>query len=438
MKIGILGAGLTGLELGRCLIQRGIDFVIFEKESQIGGLARTIKSGDYYWDFGVHAMYSKDKDIVDHYLSLPIKYQHSQRDVRIYHTGKNNKHYLVDYPFEEGVRDLPINHRMECINGYIKSRLKGRKEFAHLKDWIENCLGYGIAKHFMTPYNNKIWNCGLEYISMDLVSAKITPASVKDFLLAALGKKVVGRRYQAKFIYPLDGVQAFVDETAKNFLDRIRCDSAVVKLEKTEQKWRIICANGQREDVDRIVSTMPLVELLKIIENPTMERAYDVLKWNDTHFVMIGLKEGCAFNVMRQCHWAFFKEDEIFYRITMMQNFSEKFLPTLVAEITNKGNCTSLHEGDIKARVIGDLLRCGIIANEEDIAAVEWRFIPHTYPIPTVGVQKVKDVITDALQQDHLHLLGRNGHWDYINMDGVLQKVKVFVQTQIKERRMLQ
>ena len=437
MKIGILGAGLTGLELGRCLRRRGIDFVIFEKEAQIGGLARTIKTGDYYWDLGVHAMYSKDKNITDHYLSLPLKYQHSRRDVRIYHT-ENNKFYLVDYPFEEGMRDLPLNHRMECVHGYIKTRMKGRKDFAHLKDWIDNCLGYGIAKHFMTPYNNKIWNCDLEYISMDLVSAKITPAPVKDFLLAALGKKVVGRRYQAKFIYPLDGIQAFVDETARSFLNQIRCDSAVVELEKAEEKWRIVCENGQVEEVDRIVSTMPLVELLKIIENPAVKREYDVLKWNDTHFVMIGLKEGCAFNVMRQCHWGFFKEDEIFYRITMMRNFSEKFLPAMVAEITNKGHYTSLNEEDIKARVIEDLLRCRIIEKEDDIAAVELRFVPHTYPIPTVGVQKVKNALTDILQQEHIYLLGRNGHWDYINMDGVLQKVKAFMRTQFEEGRMLE
>ena len=65
MKVGIIGAGLTGLELARSLKERGIDFIVFEKENQIGGLAKTIRTGDYLWDYGVHAMYSKDKSITD-------------------------------------------------------------------------------------------------------------------------------------------------------------------------------------------------------------------------------------------------------------------------------------------------------------------------------------------------------------------------------------
>ena len=45
MKIAILGAGLTGLELGRRLKEYGKDFIILEKESQIGGLCRTNITG---------------------------------------------------------------------------------------------------------------------------------------------------------------------------------------------------------------------------------------------------------------------------------------------------------------------------------------------------------------------------------------------------------
>ncbi|MDP3027513.1 MAG: PGF-pre-PGF domain-containing protein, partial [Nanoarchaeota archaeon] len=46
----ILGAGLAGVELGRKLKELKKDFVIFEKESQIGGICRTNKTGEYYWD----------------------------------------------------------------------------------------------------------------------------------------------------------------------------------------------------------------------------------------------------------------------------------------------------------------------------------------------------------------------------------------------------
>ena len=40
-KVAILGAGIAGLSAGWLLKQRGIDFKIFEKQSYVGGLARS-------------------------------------------------------------------------------------------------------------------------------------------------------------------------------------------------------------------------------------------------------------------------------------------------------------------------------------------------------------------------------------------------------------
>ena len=170
MKIAILGAGLTGIELGRRLKESGEDFIILEKEPQIGGICRTNKTGDYYWDFAVHAMYSRHMEIIDYYNSLPLDYEYLDRNVKIFHTGEDGKRHILDYPFETGIKDLPPKHKLICIYGYLSARTKDKKSYSNLEEWINNRLGEGIARYFMIPYNKKIWNCKLSEISEKLVS----------------------------------------------------------------------------------------------------------------------------------------------------------------------------------------------------------------------------------------------------------------------------
>jgi len=427
MKIAILGAGLTGVELGRRLKECRKDFIIIERNPDIGGLCRTNKTGGYCWDFGIHAIYSRNKEIMDYFCSLPLDYEHLNRNVKIYHSGRNKKKYILEYPFESGVKNLPLNDRLECIQGYLSVRAKGKKIYSNLEEWINNRLGAGIAKHFMIPYNNKIWNCKLSDISEKLVCSKIEPVSAIHFMLSALGKNITGREYQAKFIYPKEGIQKLIDYTAKDIKDNILLNSDVERLIKCNNKWTIVYNGGKVQKANFVISTIPLVELLKKIDIDGLEKEYDVFRWNNTYFVMIGLKKGCDFQLIENCHWAFFKEDEIFYRITLMHNLSSGFLPVLVAEVSQKGDALDKSQEEIKNLVIRDLIRLGIINSIDQISETDIKLLHYTYPIPTVGLERVKEGIRKVLERYNIFLLGRNGNWDYVNMDGIILNVCEFV-----------
>ncbi len=429
----ILGAGLAGLELGRRLKALRQDFVILEKESVIGGLARTNKTGEYYWDFGVHALYSRDEATFDYFRSLPLNCQTINRNVKIFHTANKGKIHLLDYPFEMGVRELPLNHKIECIVGYLLARLKRKARPVTLEDWIANFSGFGIAKHFMVPYNNKIWSCDLSEVSAELVSLKIEPAPFIQFFLSAFGKKVTGRAYQARFIYPEHGIQSLCDYTAKDMTEHIYLNACVEKLNKENGNWVIHTADGRKFHGSIVISTIPLVELLIKIDLAGVEKHYDVFKWNNTYFVMIGLKNGYQFRYIKDCQWAFFKEDESFYRVSLMHNFSTKFPPTLVAEVTQKPALLKKTPDEIKNLVLADLVHLGIIESEDSVGATDIMYIPYTYPIPTPKLESTKQEIRQRLIEHNLYLLGRNGNWDYLNMDGVIKKVGHFVENLEKE-----
>jgi protoporphyrinogen oxidase len=66
MKIGIIGAGFTGLSAGLRLIEEGHDVTIIEQEAQPGGLAIGFKENKWEWSLEkhYHHWFTNDKTIL--------------------------------------------------------------------------------------------------------------------------------------------------------------------------------------------------------------------------------------------------------------------------------------------------------------------------------------------------------------------------------------
>jgi len=110
-----------------------------------------------------------------------------------------------------------------------------------------------------------------------------------------------------------------------------------------------------------------------------------------------------------------------------MHNLSSGFPPAIVAEITRKGAIVNKSPEEIREQVVRDLVRRNIIESESHVTATDIRLIEYTYPIPTEGLEQEKQRLAQLLRAHNIFLLGRNGNWDYINMDGVIRKVKDFI-----------
>src|SRR5581483_9308924 len=161
-NIAILGAGISGLQAGNKLRELGVDLQILEAERNIGGLAQTAAHRHWRYDFGVKALYSKNAQVMDYLRALPIEYCEHDRRVQVHHVGQGQS-VDIDYPFENGIGQLPHEDKVACVLGYLEA-YSANKPFANFREWIVNRLGYGIANQFMLPYNHKIWDAPLEEI----------------------------------------------------------------------------------------------------------------------------------------------------------------------------------------------------------------------------------------------------------------------------------
>lgn len=422
-RVLVLGAGLAGLQTARRLAERGVSCLVLEAAARPGGLCRTERRGAWSWDIGPHAFYSRDAEVMARYRELPVEYDEHDRRVRVAHRS-GGRLLEVGYPFENGLAELPLAERLECVAGYLAAPGPRGAEYAHLQEWIDRGLGAGIARRFMTPYNEKIWSVPLTEISMGLVKAKIDPEPWWKVLRNAFVPGTVGRAYQARFLYARRGAGALVEALAERVADRVRLGWSVARLEHGADGWTAVSDKGERARARSVVSTIPIPLLLSALGGPERAEFAGRFRSNDTYIVAVGLKAGRRPPRFGACHWVFFAGAEAFYRVTVMSAFRPDAPTTLVAEVTRKDGTPA--PDALAADVVAGLVGAGLVAGEADVEFAECRLERFTYPIPTVGMEADRKRLEDSLAARRLYLLGRSGHWDYVNTDGIFARADAF------------
>ena len=96
-KAIIIGGGVTGLSVAWKLSEKGYEVKVIEMDKFIGGLARSIKIENYFFDIGPHSFFSEDKEVFKKVMDLFEGEQgeipYSKRIVKMMFRGK-----YVDYP----------------------------------------------------------------------------------------------------------------------------------------------------------------------------------------------------------------------------------------------------------------------------------------------------------------------------------------------------
>jgi len=117
MNIGIIGGGLSGISLQYYLKHPSI---ILEKNNNIGGLCRTFEKQGFYYDIGGHALFSKDKQIMNTINTvLSDNFHFCKRINKILFKNK-----YVKYPFENELSTLNKEDTFDCLFNFIENEFK--------------------------------------------------------------------------------------------------------------------------------------------------------------------------------------------------------------------------------------------------------------------------------------------------------------------------
>ncbi|MGA0164033.1 MAG: protoporphyrinogen/coproporphyrinogen oxidase, partial [Bdellovibrionota bacterium] len=151
--ICIVGGGPCGLGAAFRLQELGFnDFVLFEGEERLGGLARSfVDSEGFLWDIGGHVQFSHYEDfdrVMD--LALPGGWYTHERQSWVWMNER-----FIPYPLQLNIHRLPPKLFGSCYQGQ-KNRPSDLRP-KNFDEWLKASFGEGLLECFMRPYNFKVW-----------------------------------------------------------------------------------------------------------------------------------------------------------------------------------------------------------------------------------------------------------------------------------------
>ncbi len=428
----ILGGGLTGLAAGYALTKAGACTEIYEQDSAVGGLSRTISSNGFRFDLGGHRFFTKEPEIDAFVRKL--------MGAELISVPRNSTIYLrnsyFDYPLRplNALFGMGIPTTVKIVEDYITEKLRGLRRAPpplSLEDWVVVNFGRTMFDIYFREYSEKVWGIDCKLISADWVAQRISGLSLGGAIRNAFFK-FSGREIPSlvdSFIYP----QLGIGRIAERLREEIEKDNAVyagfpiVKIKHTRSVIESIETRGgpgaHYASGDIFISSIPVTALVRLLDPPApapVLMAASKLMFRDLVVVAVMVDRKRATDQT----WIYVPEKKIpFGRIHEPTNWSGKMSPegktVLVAEYFSfQGdriwNSSDEQLADITFR---GLEQIGFIRRSEVLGSTVVR-VRHAYPLFQIGYAEQCEVIYDYLGAfRNLKLAGRSGMFRYYNMD---------------------
>lgn len=423
----IVGAGLAGLSTAYHL--SGVPYRLYEREQEVGGLCRSYQKDGFTFDYTGHLLHFRQPEIkalVEHLLAGQLQ-RHARKSFIYSHQT------YTEYPFQVNTFGLPPEVVRECLLGFIETLTKPATSSLSLqrsfKDWILDNLGEGMAKHFMVPFNEKLWKVPLDELTSDWVSWLVPKPELKDVVNGALGIKDKAFGYNPSFLYPAsDGIKVLPE----SFLPGIHgVNNGMELMEVNTKRRRAVFrrrADGQvrEEAYESLVSTIPIPELLKrCLDFPQhLKDAAEALRWVSVSNVNLAV----AREQVSDKHWLYFPEPAYpFYRVGFPMNFSPALgrpgCSSMYVELSHRPT-DQLSDEELITRSRQGLEQAGILKPDDELVVSDVKDLNYAYVYFDQHRARAVPAIVAELERLGIYSIGRYGRWEHTSMEDAIGQGK--------------
>ncbi len=401
----IIGAGISGLTFANYC---NGDYLIVEKEKEVGGYCRTIKKGDFIWDYAGHFFHFNTEEFKNKFLSqIPAEdIIYNNKCTKIYYKGK-----LIDFPFQTNIHQLDKEEFIDCLYDLFNKEEKDK--YDNFLDMLYGKFGKSIVEKFLKPYNEKLYAIDLRELDVDAMG-RFFPYADKDAIINNMKKHEVNS-YNATFLYPKNGAGSFI-ELLYNSLDknRVLLNTQVVGLDINKKIATL--SNGEVVEYNNLINTMPLNKFLNFFDE--YKEFVNEMSYNKVLVFNLGFNKPSTKYTKE--HWLYVPSKECnFYRCGFYNNILGTSKLSMYIEIGfNQSDNISqeIIDNQLNETLI-NLKNMNIIDEDTKLEDYSVIVMDPAYVHINTEVNNKLDDIKRNLNGNDIYTIGRYGAWIYNSME---------------------
>lgn len=424
-KVVIIGAGPAGLSAGCVLSEKGFDVHIFECESCVGGMSKSLLMFEQIVDMGPHRFFSKDKRIND-FWSAYTKGQ-SEKVERLTRIFYNQKFFYYPLRGFDALFQLGIFESALCVLSFLKAKIKpfGGDSF---ESWVANAFGYRLYSIFFKSYTQKLWGMECKDLDSDFARQRIKGLSLYEAAKSAFwgDKNQKHKTLVDEFSYPKKGCGVVYENMANQIMQnggKIICGQTVTAIVTKNKKAIGIRTKNADISADIVISTAPFKDMVLRLDelSDSIKMQAQKLKFRNTILVYVEVE-----NKIFDDNWIYVHSQNMNTgRITNFANWTKdlkcgKKTSIVCLEYWANDDESLWNWADDKLCAIAkqDLLNSGLLKNEKQIKRSQVVKIYQSYPVYEKGYKEGLNAIYNALDEfKDLYFIGRGGAFKYNNQD---------------------
>lgn len=411
-KYLIIGAGISGLTFANYC---NGDYLIVEKESEVGGYCRTYKRGEFIWDFAGHFFHFNTEEFRKKFLDKMPKEDiiYNEKCTKIFHKGK-----MIDFPFQTNIHQLEKEEFIDCL--YDLFNKEEKEKYDNFLDMLYGKFGKSIVEKFLKPYNEKLYAIDLKNLDVDAMGRFFPYANKEQIINNMKNQKV--ESYNNTFLYPKNGAGSFIN-ILYNELDKknVLLNTKVNKIDCS--KKLAFLSNGLTVEYDYLINTSPLNKFLELIGG--YDSLIDEMSYNKVLVFNLGFDSPSK--LCTNEHWLYVADKKYnFYRCGFYNNIlGTKNLSMYIEIGYDKDSVISADEISKQLNLtLKSLNELGII--DDDIKLNDYMALvmdPAYVHINSVTDKKIND-LKKTLALNSIYTIGRYGAWIYNSMEDSMLKAK--------------
>ena len=180
-KFAIIGAGISGLTTAHLLNEKGYETIIFEKESQPGGLIRCkLVNDSLYHICGGHVFNSKRQDVLDWFWSRfnqEEEFVKAERKAAVFIENTE----IIPYPIENHIYYFDKQVQQKIITDWLYIA-KHPQESHNFEEFLLHRFGNTLYNIYFKPYNEKVWRRDLKTVPLSWLEGKLPMPSIPEMI----------------------------------------------------------------------------------------------------------------------------------------------------------------------------------------------------------------------------------------------------------------